>query len=203
MRSRWRSLSSAVVALLPALGTSAPAQLSAPVLLAPPNGAAFSLAQVLNGQVLLDWTDVAGAREYEVDIQGPPGFVNFLANPTQSQVVFRQTTLDGVYVWRVRALDTAGAAGLFSATRSFSVQGRVEPTATPTPSPTPTPRLPADLNNDLRVNVPDLWTLARAWQRPTASLPAPLRRADLDGNGFVDKHDLLRLRAAWHQSVAP
>ena len=89
-----------------------------PTLLAPANGA--NVAQ----PVTLDWSDVAGATSYEVQVDNSSTIAApFTANPT---VGVSQVTLTGLpaqrLFWRVRAANSAGVFGAFSATRKFTPQ---------------------------------------------------------------------------------
>jgi hypothetical protein len=92
---------------------------AAPTLVAPLNGA--TVAQ----PVTLDWSDVTNATSYDVQVDNSSTIsAPFVANPT---VTVSQATLSGLPAqqlwWRVRARNAAGAAGPFSATRSFTPQG--------------------------------------------------------------------------------
>jgi hypothetical protein len=102
--------------------TPAPA---APALLSP--AADARVAQ----PITFDWSDVANATSYEIQIDDSK---NFTAPITFSQTVsVSQATITGLpaqrLVWRVRAFNSAGVAGPFSASRRFTAQ------AASTPSP--------------------------------------------------------------------
>ncbi len=92
----------------------------APTLLSPADNAS-NVAQ----PVTLDWTDVANAASYEVQVDNSSTIsAPFVANPT---VTTSQATLSGLaggqrVWWRVRARNASGAAGPFSATRRFTPQ---------------------------------------------------------------------------------
>jgi hypothetical protein len=106
-----------------------PATPGAPALLSPASNA--RVAQPIN----FDWSDVSGATSYELQIDDSS---NFTAPLTLSQKVgVSQATITGLaaqrFFWRVRAFNSAGVAGPFSASRRFTAQ------AAPTPTPTPTP----------------------------------------------------------------
>src|SRR2546425_4325558 len=91
----------------------------APTLVSPAD-AATGVAQ----PVTLDWNDVANATSYEVQVDNSSTIAApFTANPT---VTASQATLSGLPAqqlwWRVRAQNSAGVFGPFSATRSFTPQ---------------------------------------------------------------------------------
>jgi hypothetical protein len=99
----------------------------APTLLSPASNA--RVAQPIN----FDWTDVSGATSYEIQIDDSN---NFTAPLTLSQTVgVSQVTITGLpaqrLFWRVRAFNSAGAAGPFSASRRFTAQA---PSTTTTPA---------------------------------------------------------------------
>jgi hypothetical protein len=99
---------------------------AAPSLVSPAN-AATGVAQ----PVALDWTDVANAASYEIQIDNTSTVsAPFVASAT---VTASQTIVGGLPAqqlwWRVRARSAAGVAGPFSSTRSFTPQG-----ATSTPA---------------------------------------------------------------------
>jgi hypothetical protein len=98
---------------------------SAPSLVSPANGA------TLDQPVTLDWTDVANAASYEVQVDNTSTLAApFVANPT---VAVSQVTLSGLPAqrlwWRVRARNAAGVLGPFSSARRFT------PRATTTTAP--------------------------------------------------------------------
>jgi len=91
---------------------------SAPALLSPASNA--KVAQPIN----FDWSDVSGATGYEIQIDDSS---NFTAPLTLSQKVsVSQATVTGLpaqrLFWRVRAFNSAGVAGPFSASRRFTAQ---------------------------------------------------------------------------------
>jgi hypothetical protein len=99
----------------------------APTLLSPASNA--RVAQPIN----FDWTDVSGATSYEIQIDDSN---NFTAPLTLSQTVgVSQVTITGLpaqrLFWRVRAFNSAGVAGPFSASRRFTAQA---PSTTTTPA---------------------------------------------------------------------
>lgn len=96
---------------------------AAPTLLSPQDGA--NVAQ----PVTLDWSDVANAASYEVQIDNSSTIAApFVAN---QQVSGSQLTLSGLPAqrlwWRVRARNAAGVFGPFSSVRRFTPQGAVAP----------------------------------------------------------------------------
>ena len=103
-----------------------PATPTAPALLSPASNA--KVAQPIN----FDWSDVSGATSYELQVDDSS---NFTAPLTLSQTVsVSQATVTGLpaqrLFWRVRAFNSAGVAGPFSASLRFTAQ------AAPTPTPT-------------------------------------------------------------------
>ncbi len=98
----------------------------APALLSPANDA--GVAQ----PITFDWSDVANATSYEIQIDDSK---NFTAPLTFSQTVnVSQAIVTGLpaqrLFWRVRAFNSAGVAGPFSTSRRFTAQA-----ASTTPSP--------------------------------------------------------------------
>jgi hypothetical protein len=96
---------------------------AAPTLVSPANAA--TVAQ----PVTLDWNDVANATSYEAQVDNTSTIsAPFVANPT---VTVSQATLSGLPAqqlwWRVRARNSAGVFGPFSATRQFTPQGAPAP----------------------------------------------------------------------------
>jgi hypothetical protein len=91
---------------------------TAPALLSPSSNA--RVAQPIN----FDWSDVSGATSYELQIDDSN---NFTAPLTVSQrVSVSQATVTGLaaqrFFWRVRAFNSAGVAGPFSASGRFTAQ---------------------------------------------------------------------------------
>lgn len=86
--------------------------------------------------ITFDWSDVANATRYEIQIDDSK---NFTAPLTFSQMVsVSQATITGLpaqrLFWRVRAFNSADVAGPFSSSRRFTA-GAV---STPPPPPSPT-----------------------------------------------------------------
>jgi hypothetical protein len=103
---------------------------AAPALLSPASNA--RVAQPIN----FDWSDVANATSYEIQIDDSN---NFTAPLTLSQTVsVSQATVTGLpaqrLFWRVRAFNSAGVAGPFSISRRFTAQAASTPPPPPAPS---------------------------------------------------------------------
>jgi hypothetical protein len=91
---------------------------AAPTLLSPANGAT-GVAQ----PATLDWSDVANAASYEVQVDNSSTIASpFVANPTvtASQVTLGTLTAGQRVWWRARGRNSAGTAGGWSSTRSFT-----------------------------------------------------------------------------------
>jgi hypothetical protein len=91
---------------------------TAPALLSPASNARVPQP------ITFDWSDVSGATSYEIQIDDSN---NFTAPLTLSQKVgVSQTIVTGLpaqrFFWRVRAFNSAGVAGPFSASRRFTAQ---------------------------------------------------------------------------------
>jgi hypothetical protein len=106
---------------------------AAPALVSPADGA--TVAQ----PVTFDWTDVAEAASYTIQVDeisefGAPLILS--ANATASQ--FTTSSLpDGNWFWRVRAVNSAGTPGAWSSVRAIQVE------SAPPPPPPPTPGAPS------------------------------------------------------------
>ena len=114
----WGGASSGLAALRNTTGTTPPATPAAPTLVSPANGATSAQP------VTLDWNDVTNAAGYDVQVDNSSTIAApFVANPT---VTVSQVTLSGLPAqqlwWRVRAKNSAGVFGPFSATQRFTVQ---------------------------------------------------------------------------------
>lgn len=114
------SLGTAGITQLATLTITSGTALTAPSLVSPANQA------TVTQPVTLDWSDVASATSYEVQVDDSSTIAApFTANPT---VVGPSTvTLSGLPAqrlwWRVRARNAAGSFGPFSATQRFTPQG--------------------------------------------------------------------------------
>jgi virginiamycin B lyase len=94
--------------------------LTAPALSSPANDARFSRG----ASVAFDWSDVAGAASYTIEVDNSESFsapLIFTQAPTASQVVVAALPAQRLW-WRVRANGTAGNAGPWSATRRFELK---------------------------------------------------------------------------------
>jgi hypothetical protein len=94
--------------------------LPAPSLLSPPNDARFARGSTIT----FDWTDVAGAATYTLQIDDSSSFSAPLTREqTTTASQYATNTLPRRRMWfRVRAHDSAGAPGAWSATRRFEVR---------------------------------------------------------------------------------
>jgi hypothetical protein len=116
--------STGLAALRNTTGQTPPPVPGTPSLIAPSDGA--TVVQ----PVTLDWTNVASAATYEVQVDNSSTIsAPFVANPT---VTASQVTLGGLpgnttLWWRVRARNSAGVAGPFSSVRRFRPQGTPAP----------------------------------------------------------------------------
>jgi hypothetical protein len=100
--------------------TATPGNLPAPSQLAPSADSRFSPGT----NITFDWSDVTGAAGYTIQISNQSNFTGTLTvnqNTTASQ--FSSSTLPTQTMWwRVRANDSAGNPGTFSAGRRFEVK---------------------------------------------------------------------------------
>lgn len=81
----------------------------------------------------LVWQRVAKATQYEIQIANDENFtVNLLTDTTNSTTYTPSTLSDGIYYWRVRAIDVSGGAGKWSQVRLFTIDtiGPAAPTLT-------------------------------------------------------------------------
>src|SRR5262249_12164395 len=110
------STQSANLTVMPS--TAPPPTRGAPSLLSPADGA--QPAQ----PVTLTWTTVANAASYEIQVDDSSNFSAPLVRSLTSTAP--QTTVTGLstvrHWWRVRAINSAGVAGPFSASRRFTPQ---------------------------------------------------------------------------------
>jgi hypothetical protein len=108
---------------------SAPPPTPAAPSLVSPADAATGVAQ----PATLDWSDVSGATSYEVQVDNSSTIASpFVANPTTtaSQATLSAGLPAQTLWWRVRARNSAGVFGPFSAARRFTPQGSATTTAT-------------------------------------------------------------------------
>ena len=109
----------ATLSLTPSVAP-APGALAAPSLLSPANDARFSVGQAIN----FDWSDVTGAASYMIQIDDTDTFAAPLMlsqSVAASQHVASAIPASRPF-WRVRAVDTAGNLGAWSAVRTLRVQ---------------------------------------------------------------------------------
>ena len=94
--------------------------LPAPSQLAPPHDARFAPGQ----SITFDWSDVAGATSYTLQIDDSDSFsAPLILEQRVTASTFTTSTLPTRTMWwRVRANDAAGAAGAWSAVRRFEVK---------------------------------------------------------------------------------
>ena len=112
--------------LFAALGVTAataPPPPAAPSLVSPANGATVALPAAL------DWSDVAGATSYLIQIDDSSSFsAPIVVEQTVTASQFSATALAAQpHWWRVRAVNSAGTAGAWSSVRSFTPQGAAPP----------------------------------------------------------------------------
>lgn len=99
--------------------TTVPPNLPAPTLLSPANEARWAPG----ASRTFDWTDVSGAATYLVQISTSSAFTTIqLERPVTASQTSLSFGTQGTRFWRVRAVDSAGRAGAWSATRSFRVK---------------------------------------------------------------------------------
>ncbi|MEA2317859.1 MAG: hypothetical protein QOD44_2048 [Solirubrobacteraceae bacterium] len=99
--------------------TAPPPPLAAPTLVAPANS-----ARVAPGQsVTFDWSDVANAASYTLQVSSSSAFTTTVLDRTvTASQVAAALTATGDRFWRVRANRADGSAGTWSAVRSFRVK---------------------------------------------------------------------------------
>jgi hypothetical protein len=91
---------------------------AAPQLLAPAAGARFSPGQL----VTFEWSDVANAASYTIQISTSSGFSSTVVNQTVSASQFSTSSLPKADLfWRVRANSSDGSPGAWSSVRGFRV----------------------------------------------------------------------------------
>jgi hypothetical protein len=94
------------------------APLPAPTLLSPAAGARFAVGQT----VRFDWSDVAGATSYRLEVGTSSTFATVVLTRTVSaSQVSAALSAAGDRFWRVRAIRADGSAGAWSAARSMRV----------------------------------------------------------------------------------
>lgn len=93
--------------------------LPAPSQLSPATDARFNAGQT----IVFDWSDVAGAANYTIQIDDQSSFTSPVVNQTVNASTFSTSTLPATRMWwRVRAVDASGVAGAWSGGRRFEVR---------------------------------------------------------------------------------
>jgi hypothetical protein len=108
---------------------------AAPTLLAPGSGTSVSLP------LTFDWNDVANATTYQIHVDDSSSFTTprtIDSTVTASQLTTASGLTNRTYWWRVRGRNSAGTAGAWSSTRSFTVQGAASTPTLSTLSISPT-----------------------------------------------------------------
>jgi len=110
--------------LLNTTGTAPPPTPGTPTLLSPAAGATVALP------FTFDWTDVANAARYRIQIDDESNFASPLFDRETSLSQFESPSLNARrHWWRVRAINSAGVAGAYTGSRRFTVGA--PPPATP------------------------------------------------------------------------
>jgi beta-propeller repeat-containing protein len=96
---------------------------AAPALLSPPNGDAPPQP------ITFDWSDVAGAASYTIQIDDSSAFsAPLVRNAAVTSSMYATSGLNTVtHFWRVRGVNVNGVAGAWSAVRSFTPQAAPPP----------------------------------------------------------------------------
>src|SRR5262249_17830760 len=119
-----------ITAILGAVSKSVPPRGAPPPTPRPPSLVSPADRASVAQPILFDWSDVANAATYLIQISTSN---NFTTLTTSQTVSVSQATIGGLpaqqLFWRVRAVNSAGVAGSFSASR------RVTPQAAPPPPP--------------------------------------------------------------------
>jgi hypothetical protein len=93
--------------------------LAAPSQLTPAADSRFAPGTNIN----FDWSDVAGAANYTIQVSDQTSFSPLIVNQTSTTSQFASSTLPTKTMWwRVRANDASGKAGNWSAARRFEVK---------------------------------------------------------------------------------
>jgi hypothetical protein len=149
-----------------------PAVPVAPTLVAPANGANPEQP------VGFDWGDVTGAASYTIEIDDSSSFT---APLVRTQTVTSSSYLAGGLpatnlFWRVKAINSAGTAGPFSATRSVLPQAAPAPTALTSLDVNPATVAGGDASSGtvvVSVSAPDTTVVSLSSSNPSvASVPA-------------------------------
>jgi hypothetical protein len=92
--------------------------LPAPSLVSPANDARFNAGQT----IVFDWSDVAGATSYTIQIDNDESFSSPTVNQTVSASTYSTTLPTTRMWWRVRAVNASGGAGAWSSVRRFELR---------------------------------------------------------------------------------
>ncbi len=93
--------------------------LPAPSLLSPAYDARFNAGQT----IVFDWSDVAGAASYTIQIDDQESFSSPTVQQTVSASTYSTSTLPTTRMWwRVRTVNAAGAPGGWSSARRFELR---------------------------------------------------------------------------------
>jgi hypothetical protein len=93
--------------------------LAAPSLLSPANDARFNSGQTIT----FDWSDIAGAAGYTIQIDDQDTFSSPIVNQSVTVSNYATSTLPVTRMWfRARAVDASGNPGAWSAARRFEVR---------------------------------------------------------------------------------
>ncbi len=114
-----------------------------PTLLSPATGAILSTSQPT-----LDWSDVADAARYELQIDNSSTFGSpeVFTSVTASAYTVTPPLPNGKYFWRVRTYDWAGNRSGWTSARSFTLAYTPAPLEMATPTLTPTPTVETPVN---------------------------------------------------------
>ena len=112
--------------LLNTTGDAPPPTPGTPTLLSPAAGATVALP------FTFDWSDVANAVRYRIQIDDESNFASPLFDRETSLSQFESPSLNARrHWWRVRAINSAGVAGSYSGSRRFTVGSTTPPPTTP------------------------------------------------------------------------
>ena len=93
--------------------------LAAPSLVSPAVDARFNVGQT----IVFDWSDVAGATNYAIQIDDQSDFSSPIVNQTVPISTYSTSALPATRMWwRVRAIDASGVPGAWSSARRFEVR---------------------------------------------------------------------------------
>ncbi len=104
----------------PAAATpTTPGTLAAPTLISPAADARFSSGQA----IVFDWSDIAGATNYTIQIDDQSNFSSPIVSQSTSASTYSTSALPVTQMWwRVRASDASGTAGAWSSARRLEVR---------------------------------------------------------------------------------